>query len=673
MAQTESFYQRLTRLFRSGPAIRKKIKGQNYKNFYDSSVIRNNLGYYGASSFKREASPFSILGAYGLLDRMSRYAEFAEMDVYSAEVVAALDLYADEACASDEHGRTFHVYSDNPQVQKALEELFFEVVNIEHDGRRWFRNLVKNGDFFAYAEVMPDYGVVKVDPIPVDKVVRDEGFDPNDPYAIRFQLLDRGGKYLENWQVLHLRILGNDTFLPYGTSFLEPARRLFRQLSMLEDAMLVYRVVRSPERRVFYIDVSAIAPNDIPNYMEAVKETIRGSNVIDRLTGKQDLRYNPVAVDEDYFLPARPNSQTKIETLAGGQHVSATEDVEYIQKKLIAALKVPRAYLTYDEGVGSKSTLAQEDVRFSRTVASLQKIVISELNKLAIIHLYAKGFGGEDLLDFELKFSNPSTVALQQKLQLVTSRIETAAKAWELAKETGMMDMEYIQQEILGFRSEQIVRMRLGAQQDQIRMAELKQLAEKKPQKEEDAAIDPFSPGNYQVPGPNVSPEDQEQQQQAGGQQPKVKLIKPGEGGSGAKLLSVPPGKAPIKANATPNLTAAANRSARRKGFTGAAATATPNFKKMLDANNRSTSDIYDMEFLKDPLREFLLAEVLAPRSIPAGIPRDLATGLRRMNESFRKNKEVLDLEFISEGELVDKKTTEESDDLLQIEEVLLK
>ena len=1086
MASTpESFYQRLTRLFRSGPAIRRKIKGQNYKGFYDTAVLQNNLGYYGASAFKREASPFSILGAYGLLDRMSRYAEFAEMDMGSSEVNGALDVYADESCASDEHGRTFHIYSDNPQIQRALEELFLEVVNIELDGRRMFRNLVKNGDFFGYVEVVPDYGVVKVEPIPVNEIEREEGYDKQDPYAVRFKLMSRGGKYLENWQIMHLRILSNDLFIPYGTSFLESGRRLFRQLchltgtkvltdqghvniedvkpgmivythipessqtvkttvkhlvsmgtqpilkvetnhrsilvtpnhglltrdrygnftykmakdlavsggagghpyvkadalvlpvvvegnqsidigfdslpakfyraklarsssaertgimdglrdvkttatpkaihaflqgdktisledlskinhllsaedvveyyfkgskrkslffpnggsaifnkdffqlfgfmlgdgwtkkngfgfalgvyddrntlyinlakklfgskyikstkqdsrsaqvnwnvsearvifekfgfktgfankvipswvyslnqecrvafirglfdadgsystgticlankllieqlqqlcwasgvsvgkkitvrptreghresytlwvdlnkttkgvgyekvirvteqpagetwdlevdhpehnfvangivthnTMLEDAMLVYRVVRSPERRVFYIDVSAVHPNDIPTYMEAVKETMRGSNVIDRLAGKQDYRYNPVSVDDDYFIPSRRESQTKIETLAGGQHVSATEDVEYIQKKLIAALKVPRAYLTYDENISSKATLAQEDVRFSRTIASLQKIVISELNKLAIIHLYAKGFSGEDLLDFELKFSNPSTVALQQKLQLITSRLETAGKAWELAKETGMMDMEYIQQEILGFRMEQIVRMRLGAQQDQLRVGELKLLSEKKPEPEQNPIVDPFASANYQVPGPALSPSDLDQQKQVGpGQKTLLKLTKPGEGGSGAKLLSVAPGQPPIKANPTPRLDAASRRSSRRKGFNGIGSMAMPNFAGMLDANNRSTSDIYDMEFVNNPLKEFLISDVNSEQMIPNGIPRELASSLRRMDESFKKN-EVLDFEIMTEGEEV---KVEEDDVLVQIEKELLK
>jgi hypothetical protein len=199
MANNEkTFYQRLTRLFRSGPAIRRKIKGHDYKNFYDSQVVQNNLGYYGAAAFKREASPFSTVGAYGILDRMSRYAEFSEMDTSCPEVSTALNVYADEACASDENGNNFHVYSDNKQIQTVLEELFFDVLNIEFTGRRMIRNLVKNGDYVAYVEVVPEYGVINVEPLPINEIEREEGFDKDDPYAVRFKLLSRGGKYLES-------------------------------------------------------------------------------------------------------------------------------------------------------------------------------------------------------------------------------------------------------------------------------------------------------------------------------------------------------------------------------------------------------------------------------------------------------------------------------------------
>lgn len=607
----------------------------------------------------------------------------SEME-YTSEIATALDIYADEACSGDENGKCFHIFSENPQIQRALEELFYEVYNIDFEGRRDIRNLVKNGDFFRYIEVVPEHGVIMSEPIPVNEIEREEGYDPNDPHAVRFKLLTRGGKYLQNWQVLHFRILANDLMLPYGTSFLESIRRTWRQLVMMEDAMLVYRVVRSPERRVFYIDVSTVASTDVASYMEAVKEQIRGNSIVDKLTGRVDVRNNPVSVDDDYFMPTRPNSNTKIETLAGGQHVSATEDVEYIRSKLISGLKVPKAYLGFDEAISSKATLAQEDVRFSRTIVNLQKLVIAELNKLAILHLFAIGFVGEDLLDFELSFSNPSTVALQQKLALTSSRLDAAAKAWDLAKETGMMDMEYIQRDILGFRAEDIVKMRIGAQQDQIRMAQLKALLERKVKEDTDdeAMVDAFDPSNYEVPG---SPIQNMPTNQSNGVNVADKDGNPSGNGKSrphsspnqdkiTKKSVTDPSKPPVKTNASPNIDRLKTQARRSKEFTGNRALSMPDFAAMLSQDNRYAKDPYDMKSF-GKLTEYRRPEFVGDvNSIPYGINRNVYYSLLRFAEAHGKytsqqQNQSVDLEIISEG------TEEDNDEdvLLNLETVFAK
>ena len=233
---------------------------------------------------------------------------------------------------------------------------------------------------------------------------------------------------------------------------LEAARRIWRQLILIEDAMMVYRVIRAPERRVFYIDVGNVPPEDVANYVEQAKNSLKVNKVTGQANGNVDLRYNPMAVDEDYFIPVRGgDSGTRIDSLAGGQNTSAIEDVQYIQKKLFAALKIPKAYLGYDEEVGSKATLAQEDIRFSRSIARIQKTILAELNKLAMIHLYAHGFEGEDLLDFSLSLSNPSSLAQQQKLSLIEQKFSIAGSAPE-----GMVSKTWIHQNIFGFNKETI-------------------------------------------------------------------------------------------------------------------------------------------------------------------------------------------------------------------------
>ena len=439
-----NLFQRLTKLFRSGPSVKRRIKNYSKADKNASSAVE---------LFKKSHSDVynSTLSAYGTFDRMARYSDFSEMES-TPEIASALDIYAEETCAADTHGKVLHVYSNNRKAKELLETLFYDTLNINFNLPMWVRNLVKYGDFFMFNDVHPEYGVTNAYPIPITEMEREEGYDANDPSAVRFRWITQGNNILENWQISHFRLLGNDAFLPYGSSVLEAARRIWRQLILIEDAMMVYRVIRAPERRVFYIDVGNVPPEDVATYVEQAKNSLKVNKVVGGAKGNVDLRYNPMAVDEDYFIPVRGgDSGTRIDSLAGGQNTSAIEDVQYIQKKLFAALKIPKAYLGYDEDIGSKATLAQEDIRFSRTIARIQKTVIAELNKLAMIHLYAHGFDGEELLDFKLALSNPSSMAQQQKLSLIEQKFSIAGSAPE-----GMVSKTWIYQNIFGFNKDDI-------------------------------------------------------------------------------------------------------------------------------------------------------------------------------------------------------------------------
>jgi hypothetical protein len=452
-------FQRLSQLFRSGPVIRRKVK--NYSEPTASSAYE---------MFRKNQSDIysSTVAAYGAFDRMSRYSDFSEMEA-TPEIASALDIYAEETVSQDEKGQVLHVHSENRRVKELLDTLFSDTLNIEFNLPMWTRNLCKYGDFFLFNDVHPGYGIINAYPIPISEMEREEGYDPKDPMAVRFRWITRGNQVLENWQISHFRLLGNDAFLPYGSSVLESARRIWRQMILMEDAMLVYRIVRAPERRVFYIDVGNVPPEEVANFMEQAQTSLKRNKVADKANGKMDLRYNPLAVDEDYFIPVRGGETgTKIDSLAGGSNAAAIEDVQYIQKKLFAALKIPKAYLGYDEEIGAKATLAQEDIRFSRTISRIQKVVISELNKIAMIHLYSHGYEGEDLLNFTLKLSNPSTIAQQQKLELISSRFDIAGKAPE-----GIVDRRWVRKNILGFSDEEIEAVKEGRKKDKEEDAEL--------------------------------------------------------------------------------------------------------------------------------------------------------------------------------------------------------
>ena len=459
MADKGNIFQRLTKLFRAGPVVKRRVRS-NVSGASSSA----------AETFKKAHNDVynTTLSAYGSFDRMSRYSDFAEMEA-TPEIASALDIYAEETVSPDEHGRVLHIFCEDEIKKELLETLFYDTLNLEFNLVMWVRNLCKYGDFFLFNDIDPQYGVTNGYPIPISEIEREEGFDPENPGAVRFRWLTQGNSVLENWQISHFRLLGNDAFLPYGSSVLESARRIWRQLILIEDAMLVYRVIRAPERRVFYIDVGNVPPEDVPNYLEQATSTLKRSQVVDKTTGKVDLRYNPLSVDEDYFIPVRGgDSGTKIDTLAGGQNTAAIEDVEYIQKKLFAALKIPRAYLGYDEDVGAKATLAQEDIRFSRTIQRIQKTVIAELNKLAMIHLFVHGYDGEDLIDFDLKLSNPSSIAQLQKLELISQRFDIAGKVPE-----GMLDRRWVQKNVLGLTDKVIEEIHEGKMQDKIADAEV--------------------------------------------------------------------------------------------------------------------------------------------------------------------------------------------------------
>lgn len=664
----ESFFARLTRLFRSGPSIRRKVKGYDDSGYYDKKAA-GAAGGSGMLPFRKgssQNSQFSMMGGSDMMSRMTRYIEFGEME-YTPIISKALDIQADEACSGDEKGKNFHIYSDNAQIKIALEELFYDILNVDFNLRPWIRNLVKYGDMFLYNEVAPGVGVVNVMAMNVNEVERDENFDPEDPYAVRFKWHKYGQKHLENWQVTHFRIIGNDLFMPYGTSLLESARRIWRQYVMMVDAMLVYRLVRSPERRVFYVDVGTVAANDIPNYMQTIMGTIKGSMTVDQSTGRMDERYNASDVLEDYVIPVRgANSGTKIDTLAGATNNTATEDIELIQSQLFAALGVPKAYLGYDEMLSSKATLAQEDIRFSRTIQILQKVVVSELNKLAILHLYAKGFDGEDLIDFELRLSNPSTIALQQKLDLWKTKIDIIGAVDNI--ETKFLPRSWLYKEILGFTDDEIQVLDEKLRDDKKFAAELDSITG--PDAPLGAnTVDPFDPAGYGLPGgqkmtPGAFPAPSSTSQGVTGG-----IIGIGNGQDRETLrLSLGDREAPIKDNPAVKMD---KRNTDRRRSNLAMQADQPDFRKMLHpGKNKSLSDIYDTEFLKNPLGEALIRHELKLETSKNSF---LSTEMKRVLENFDKAKRIIknelpvDIEMLHEGE-----DSKDDDDLIDLDILLL-
>tara|TARA_R110000824_G_C15227726_1_gene678154 strand:+ start:1394 stop:3286 length:1893 start_codon:yes stop_codon:yes gene_type:complete len=447
-------FKALTRLL-SGPLIDRHTQtGRKLRRRHLDTYSKWFKSASGQQFKKSEYNPMTILAANMISNRnrSERYIDFDQME-YTPELASALDIYADEMTTHSNIQPMLQIKCANEEIKTMLSSLYHNVLNVNYNLFGWCRTMCKYGDLFLYLDIDENMGITHTIGLPPQEVERLDGEDKNNPNYIQYQW-NSGGMTFENWQMAHFRILGNDKHAPYGTSVLEPARRIWRQLTLLEDAMMAYRIVRSPERRVFYIDVGNISPEDVEQYMQKVMTQMKRNQIADPSTGKVDLRYNPMSIEEDYFIPVRGGTSTKIENLAGGQFTGAVDDVKYLRDKLFAAIKIPQSYLTMGEGASEdKTTLAQKDIRFARTIQRLQRVVISELEKIGIIHLYTLGFKGDDLLSFSLKLNNPSRIAELQELEHWRSKFEAASAATE-----GFFSRRWIAEHMLGMSEEDFLR-----------------------------------------------------------------------------------------------------------------------------------------------------------------------------------------------------------------------
>ena len=469
-------FRQLTKLL-SGPLV--KYRRQDTRQLKRRYLDKYKSRFKTASGQEFKTSTYGeIYGAlqadyYANQNRMDRYTDFDQME-YTPEIASSLDIYADEMTTSSVYRPIINIACSNQEIKGVLDTLFFSILNIEYNLYGWSRSMCKYGDFFLYLDIEEDEGIKNVIGLPSNEIERLEGEDENNPNYIQYQW-NSAGLTLENWQVGHFRILGDDRFAPYGTSILEPARRIWRQLTLLEDAVMAYRIVRSPERRVFKIDVGNIAPQDVEQYMQKVMTQMKRNQIVDANSGRVDLRYNPLSIEEDYYIPVRGQaSGTDISTVGGGQYTGDIDDVKYLRDKLFSALKVPMSYLARGDGADEdKSTLAQKDIRFARTVQRLQRSVVSELEKIAVIHLFTLGYRGNDLLSFKLMLNNPSKLAELQELEHWKARFEAADGASQ-----GYFSRRWVAKNILNINEEEFQRMQTEMYYDRKHDFALEQVAE---------------------------------------------------------------------------------------------------------------------------------------------------------------------------------------------------
>ena len=202
-----NLFSRLTSLFRSGPVIKRTVK-----DFKAQTGPGQSLSAYEMFRKNHSSAYSSAMSAYGTYDRLARYSDFSEMDYYP-EINSALDIYSEEVASPGVDGLILSIYSENKDIERLLNELLFDTLNVNFNLTAWVRNLCKYGDFVLFNDVHPGNGVRNVIPIPVNEIEREENYDPKDPMAVRYRWITQGNTPLENWQVTHFRLLGNDAFL----------------------------------------------------------------------------------------------------------------------------------------------------------------------------------------------------------------------------------------------------------------------------------------------------------------------------------------------------------------------------------------------------------------------------------------------------------------------------
>ena len=501
MADT-SLFGRLRRLFSTDVVIRNV--GGNQLKVTDSNQIQS-LGQLQTNSlFDRFNKLYSTVGGVNYVTqqqtnfpstRIQLYTDYEAMDT-DAIVASALDIVADEATLRNDMSEVLQIRSSDETVQKILYNLFYDVLNIEFNLWSWTRNMIKYGDFYLKLEISEKFGVYNVVPFSSYTILRLEGTDPANPSDVKFKYdpsysvsenalgfqqinpsvgVNTGSEVIfDNYEMAHFRLLSDFNYLPYGRSYLEPARKIWKQMTLMEDAMLIHRIVRAPEKRTFFVNVGNIPPNEVETYMQRMINKMKKTPYVDPNTGEYNLKFNMQNILEDFYIPVRGGDQTtRIETTKGLDY-AAIEDVTYLRDKLFAALKVPKAFLGYEADLEGKATLAAEDIRFARTVERIQRILISELTKIALVHLYSQGYDGGALTNFELQLTTPSIIYDQERIALLKEKVDLAG----MMMDQKLMPTDWIYDNIFHFSEDQYQEYRDLLIEDQKRLFRQNQILE---------------------------------------------------------------------------------------------------------------------------------------------------------------------------------------------------
>lgn len=444
---------------------------------FQKELLQSQQSQYIADKWAKLDQSLYNQSVYYEPNRLAAYYDYESME-FTPEISAALDIYAEESTTMSEKGEILTIYSESKRVKGILDDLFNNKLDVNTNLQMWARGLSKYGDDFVYLKIDPEKGIVGCQQLPNIEIERIEGASSKTPNQrdikvptreLRFQWKNKDLEF-QAWEVAHFRLLGDDRKLPYGTSMLDKIRRIWKQLLLAEDAMLIYRTTRAPERRVFKVFVGNMDDKDIEPYVQRVANKFKRQPISDPKNGQVDMRLNQLAVDQDYFIPVRdPAANSPIETLPGAQNLGEIADIEYIQKKMLAALRIPKAFLGFEEVVGDGKNLALMDIRFARTINKIQKSLIQELNKIALIHLYLLGLEDE-LNNFTLSLTNPSAQSDLLRIEQWKEKVTLYKDATSDQSQVGILPVSHTwaKKNILGFSDNDVI---LDLQQQRLERA----------------------------------------------------------------------------------------------------------------------------------------------------------------------------------------------------------
>jgi hypothetical protein len=365
-------------------------------------------------------------------DRPGKYKDFDTMDSDLVELSSALDLYADFICANagGEQGAPFtiDVETNVPQKVADVVEAFDERTNIQT--RLWFmsRNVVKYGDAF-YEIVASEKGIVKLkflSPyecfVNIDPKTRRR--NPEVPYIQRD--LSTWGTVAEfaPWEIVHFKVGEDEYGVDYG--LLGKLRRTFRIQRMLEDSLVVTRVVRAGQRGIYKIDVTGMGELEAARFIQRVK-TINKKQRMFGSDGKIKQELDPLSGLEEIYIPTRRNGGvTDYQVISSDSMRGGIDDVEHFHNKLFAATKVPKAYLGYERDVNSKATLEQQHISFTKAVRRFRSSLADGIKKIYKVEFLLNGIDPNSF-DWKVKFADMGDADEQTRWQIELLKAQVLA------------------------------------------------------------------------------------------------------------------------------------------------------------------------------------------------------------------------------------------------------